>query len=179
MSVLEQNLHSPHLSHSAAHHLLATGELIDQCGYARVSDISRRLGITRGSVSVAMQSVKGSGLVDQDENHFFHLTELGQQTVASLRARHAVVEEFLTEVLGLTHEQSHRESCKMEYLLEAPTVRRLAGLLEFWREHPAQEQLEAHMNASCPLCNRQGDASDCPCCNLERTTAETQETDLS
>ncbi len=169
MSVLEHNLDTPTLSHSAAHHLLATGELIDRSGYARVSDIARRLGLTRGSVSVAMQSVKTAGLVEQDENHFFILTEQGRRTVDSLRARHKVVEDFLTEMLGLTHEQAHRESCKMEHLLESPTVRRLAGLLQFWREHPSQVELQAHMDASCPLCNRQGDPTDCPCCSLEHT----------
>ena len=169
MSVLEKPLDPAKLSHSAAHHLLATGELIDHRGYARVSDIARRLKLTRGSVSVAMQSLRASGMVEQDENHFFRLSPAGQQTVTSLRARHKVVEEFLSDVLGLTHQQAHRESCKMEHLLEAPTVRRLYGLLRFWHEHPAQDELEAYMAEPCPICSTEGDPSQCPCCGLECT----------
>ena len=38
------------VSHSAAHHLMAVDDLVQRLGYARVSDVARRLSITRGSV---------------------------------------------------------------------------------------------------------------------------------
>ncbi len=153
------------LSHSAAHHLLAAGESIEQRGYARVSDIARTLGITRGSVSVAMQSLKSAGYVEQDENHFFVLTDKGNCAIASIRARHEVVEQFLTEILGLSVEQSHRESCRLEYLIEAPTARRLAALLEFWRQNHPGGPLEEGIQEECPDCNSAD--TMCPSCVLE------------
>ncbi len=154
------------LTHSAAHHLLAAGESIEQRGYARVADISRKLGITRGSVSVAMQSLKSAAYVEQDESHFFTLTDRGRNAISSIRARHEVVERFLTEILGLSVEQSHRESCRLEYLIEAPTARRLSALLEFWREHHPDFTLEEVIEEKCPDCNYVDDAL-CPCCGLE------------
>ena len=154
------------LSHSATHHLLAAGESIEQRGYARVADIARTLGITRGSVSVAMQSLKSAGYVEQDENHFFVLTDKGRCAIASIRARHEVVEQFLTEILGLSVEQSHRESCRLEYLIEAPTARRLFALLEFWRRNHPQGALEEGIEEECPDCNNTIDEL-CPCCGLE------------
>ena len=154
------------LTHSTAHHLLAVGELLDQQGYARVSDIARNLGVTRGSVSVVMRSLRDSGYVEQDENHFYRLTEQGQRTVSSLRARHKVVERFLSEVLGLAPKQSHRESCRVENLIEAPTTRRLLKLLEFWEERGLAEAFEATGLDTCAIC-RGEDMEHCPCCGLE------------
>ncbi len=154
------------LTHSAAHHLLAAGESIEQRGYARVADIARTLEITRGSVSVAMQSLKSADYVEQDENHFFVLTDKGRRAIASIRARHEVVEQFLTEILGLSVEQSHRESCRLEYLIEAPTARRLSTLLEFWRRNHLEGALEEGIEEECPDCNN-ATGELCPCCGLE------------
>ena len=154
------------LTHSAAHHLVAVGEAIARRGYARVSDIARQLEITRGSVSVAMQSLKSAGYVKQDENHFFHLTDEGNKAVAGISARHKVVERFLAEVLGLSEEQSHRESCRMENLLEAATTRRLHALLEFWRKNDLSGALEEQLGPECPICGWE-ESELCPFCGLE------------
>ena len=157
------------LTHSATHHLLAAGESIEQRGYARVSDIARTLEITRGSVSVAMQSLKAGGYVAQDESHFFALTDKGRNAIASIRARHEIVEQFLAEILGLSSEQSHRESCRLEYLIEAPTARRLSALLEFWRQNH-DGPLEKGIQEECPDCDSELDTL-CPSCGLECLSA--------
>ena len=154
------------LTHSAAHHLLAVDEAVRRRGYARVSDIARELGITRGSVSVAMQSLRLAGFVEQDENHMFRLSPIGQRLVASLRVPHEIVEEFLTRVLGLTQQQSHRESCRIENLVEVPTARRLSALLRYWRESDLPPLSDSDLETECPAC---GDPQPqlCPCCGLE------------
>jgi len=154
------------LTHSAAHHLLAADESIEQRGYARVADIARILDITRGSVSVAMQSLKAGGYVEQDESHFFILTDKGSTAIASIRTRHEVVEQFLAEILGLSDEQSHRESCRLEYLIETSTARRLSALLEFWRQNHPDGPLEEGIHEECPDCHNTTDTM-CPSCGLE------------
>ncbi len=157
---------SESLTHSAAHYLLAIAELLDEHGYARVTDVGKQLGLTRGSVSVALQSLKGSGYVLQDENRFFQLTERGLLAVAGVRARHHVVELFLTEVLGLSAEQAHRESCRVENLIEGPTARRLQTLVDYWRKNELGDVLEPRLGPGCPACPA-GDHTRCPCCGLE------------
>lgn len=154
------------LTHSATHHLLAVDQAVTSRGYARVCDIARDLGITRGTVSVAMRSLKVAGHVLQDENRFFHLTDRGRRAVASIRARHEVVEQFLTEILGLSLEQSHRESCSIENLIEAPTARRLHALIAYWRTHGLAGVLDDQAGPPCPICGGQDD-TDCSCCGLE------------
>jgi Mn-dependent DtxR family transcriptional regulator len=159
---------SPGLTHSATHHLMAVDTLIDRHGYARVSDIARELDLTRGSVSVAMQSLRVPGYVEQDENHFYHLTDLGRTAIASVRLRHEIVEEFLTGVLGLSTEAAHRESCRMEYLLEAPTAKRLAALMDYWQDKELGKGFARRIKklGTCSDCD-QAESGKCPCCALE------------
>ncbi len=166
MSAIQQKFGPEGLTHSAAHHLLAVDELIDRQGYARVTDVARRLDITRGSVSVAMQSLKSSGYVEQDDNHFFRLTAEGARAVAGLKARHTVVERFLTEVLGLSDEQAHRESCRVENLIDGPTTRRLFALIDYWNENDLTGVLEDRLGENCPVCRGRPEGM-CPCCGLE------------
>ena len=153
------------LTHSAAHHLMAVAELLEQHGYARVSDIARRLDITAGGVSVAMQSLKEAGFVEQDENHFYRLTEFGRGAVAGVQARHDLVERFLIEVLRLTPEESHRESCQVENLIDGATAGRLLKLLAFWDRNRLGEAFEKESEAPCPACGGV-EADQCPYCGL-------------
>lgn len=163
---------NPGLSHSAAHHLLAVNFLIEKHGYARVSDIARHLDITRGSVSVSMRSLKAADLVEQDSNHFYTLTESGIKLSKSLLTRHSIVEKVLTQVLGLTDEQAHRESCRVEHLLEAETTRRLAMLLRLWDERDLKASLLRQLKAECDPCQHAGVCEspakgECPCCAFQ------------
>ncbi|HAU37649.1 MAG TPA: hypothetical protein DCX07_08020 [Phycisphaerales bacterium] len=154
------------LTHSAAHHLLAVEDALSDRGYARGSDIARRLGTTRGSVSVSMRALRTAGYLEQDERHFFRLTPLGQRAVASLHARHEVVERFLTDILELPADQAHRQSCRIENLVGAAMARRLHVLLEFWKERDLSGELTRRLEPACPLC-REPDTDRCPCCGLE------------
>jgi len=166
MTTVQKKFGSRGLSHSATHHLLAVSDLMAQRGYARVSDIARKLGITRGSVSVAMQSLRGAGYVTQDESHFFHPTEKGVKAVASIRARHEIVERFLAEVLGLSWDRAHRESCRFECVIEDPTALRLASLVRFWQERGLEGVLDEGGEDGCPMCGGVN-VPECPCCELE------------
>ena len=46
------------LTHSMAHYLLTIHKLKEEKGYARVTDIAKDLGLTKGSVSTALTNLK-------------------------------------------------------------------------------------------------------------------------
>jgi Mn-dependent DtxR family transcriptional regulator len=155
------------LTHSMAHHLVAVAQLLADRGYARVSDIARLLELTPGSVSVSMKGLCGSGYVDQDENRFFHLTSRGRRAVCSVRTRYEIMKRFLMDVLCLGEDDSHRQSCQIAYLLDAPSIRRLAGLLTHWELGDQGQAIAEAVPLGCPGCECAGDRSRCPCCGLE------------
>ncbi len=151
------------LTHSAAHHLLAIHE-VGQCygGWARVSDIARRLGITRGSVSINLRTLKKRKLVVTDEHRMVKLSPKGQKIAQAVMAKKAVVKTFLRDVLNVPESQAEIDSCKIEHLISDPTGVQLVHFMRFLvSEDPAARELLLrfrHCKDHCP------DAKTCPVC---------------
>jgi Mn-dependent DtxR family transcriptional regulator len=119
------------ITHSSAHHLMAIHELIDQRGYARVTDVAKHLGISRGSASVTLKTLKSKGYVAEDDNRFLHLTSSGKELVQSVAVNRSVLIKFLRDVLAVDAGQAEIDACKVEHLLSPETGGRLLHFLEF------------------------------------------------
>src|SRR3990167_9738812 len=95
------------LTHSAAHHLLAIhGVGTAYGGWARVSDIARRLNITRGSVSINLRTLKKRGWVQTDEHRLGKLSPKGLAVGHSVMAKRVIVKMFLRDILGIQEAQA-------------------------------------------------------------------------
>jgi len=118
------------ITHSAAHHLLAISELKDLRGYARVTDVARHLNITVGSASANLKSLKGRGLIVEDDNRFLSLSSEGEQLAQAVVKRKDLLLRFFNRVLGVSEEQAEIDACKTEHLLSAETTRKLEAFLD-------------------------------------------------
>ncbi len=121
------------VSHSAAHHLVAIAELFDEYGYARVSDVARLLGITRGSVSVTLKGLKGKGLVTEDDRRFLGLSDEGERIARGVMAKKQVLKGLFMDLLGVSEEQADLDTCKIEHLVSDETAARVGRALLFLR----------------------------------------------
>jgi DtxR family transcriptional regulator, Mn-dependent transcriptional regulator len=124
------------ITHSAAHHLLAIMELREKRGYARVTDVARHLNITTGSASTNLKSLKGRGLIQEDENRFLTLSDEGEALARAVVMRKTVFQQFLLEVLKVSPEQAEIDACKTEHLISVETARKLQTFLERYRTSP-------------------------------------------
>ena len=151
------------ISHSAAHHLMAVDDLVNRLGYARVSDVARQLGITRGSVSISLKPMKEAGLVLQDENRHLRLSEMGQRLVDAVKTKRALIQRLLAEVLAVDAEQAEIDACKVEHLTSNQTARQLVAFFRFLDENADQattllrlwrqfDQECNHRPEDCPTC---------------------------
>src|SRR3970040_410080 len=114
------------LTHSGAPHLLAIHEVgAAYGGWARVSDIARRLNITRGSVSINLRTLKKRGWVQTDAHRLAKLSAKGLKVVHSVMAKRVIVKTFLCDVLGIPEAQAEIDSCKIEHLISHSTGERL------------------------------------------------------
>jgi Mn-dependent DtxR family transcriptional regulator len=143
------------LTHSAAHHLLAIDEVGERYGgWARVSDIARRLNITRGSVSINLRTLKTRGWVQTDERRLVRLSPKGVKVVHAVRAKRAIVKNLLHDTLGLPEHQAEIDSCKIEHLISHEAAQRLLQFLQFLTMgSPAARQVLKQFRAtqtSCP-----------------------------
>ena len=139
------------VSHSAAHYLTTLHELHERRGYARVSDVAKELGVTKGSVSVQMKHLREKGWVIEDENRHLQLTEVGRSVAVDVMHNREVLVEFLRSVLGLSAEQAETDACKIEHLVSPETSRELLLLVDLLQsDDPAARQaLEKFQNFEC------------------------------
>lgn len=122
---------------SAEHYLRAIVELREERGYARVVDIATRVGVTKGTVSIALAQLAERGLVRFDQARFPVLTAAGRRIAADVRGRYTIIHGFLTEVLGLPPERAAAEACRWEHVVSHEAADRLLDLLRFGNESRA------------------------------------------
>ena len=121
------------ITHSAAHYLMTIFELRSENGYARVTDISKRLDISAASCSTSIKNLKKKKLVREDKNKFLELTKLGQKYVERIQKNDELLSVFFKEVLHVDNKQAEVDACKIEHLLSQETAAKLAAFLTFVR----------------------------------------------
>lgn len=151
------------LTHSAAHHLLAIHEVGEAYGgWARVSDIARRLNITRGSVSINLRALKKRGWIETDEHRLVKLSPKGLTVLHAVMAKRVIVKAFLCDVLGIPEAQAEIDSCKVEHLISHSTGERLVQFLQFLTSgSPGSRQLVKQFRSFQGVCP---DSRTCDVC---------------
>ncbi|HHU80491.1 MAG TPA: metal-dependent transcriptional regulator [Acholeplasmataceae bacterium] len=86
-------------------------------GHAHVVDISDELGITKPSVTKAMNRLKDNGLINKETYGHINLTEKGKKISQALYYKHKMITYFLEKSLGLSHEEASINACRMEHII--------------------------------------------------------------
>lgn len=123
-----QHTHDHELTHSMVHYLLTIHKLKETNGYARVTDIAKDLGLTKGSVSTAVNNLKKKDLVTEDDSKFLSLSDTGHKEVHAILSNRTLLFYFLKDFVGVSEEVAHKDSCLMEHLLSDETRE---GLFKF------------------------------------------------
>lgn len=113
------------LSHSMVHYLLTIHKLKEERGYARVTDIAKDLGLTKGSVSTAINNLKKKELVEEEEDSkFLLLTETGHDEVHRILSSRTLLFYFLRDFVGVDEETADKDACAMEHLMSPETSKK-------------------------------------------------------
>lgn len=95
----------------------------------RVTDIARRLNLSKASVSQALGQLREQDLIDQDHYGPVKLTATGEKYALVVRHRHEVLRSFLVEVLGIDPCIADQDACQMEHAVSSKTTERLVDFL--------------------------------------------------
>ncbi|MCP4912498.1 MAG: metal-dependent transcriptional regulator [Oligoflexia bacterium] len=118
----KNHLNDPELSHNMVHYLLTIHKLKEGKGYARVTDIAKDLGLTKGSVSTAINNLKKKGYVsEEDDSKFLLLSEKGHDEVHRILSSRTLLFYFLRDFVGVSEEIAENDSCQMEHLMSEET----------------------------------------------------------
>lgn len=133
------------LTHSMAHYLLTIHKLKEEKGYARVTDIAKELGLTKGSVSTALNNLKKKSLVEEDENKFLSLSKVGHDEVHHMLSIRTLMFYFLKDILDVDDETAHKDSCLVEHLLSEDTRKKLFAFMQTVAKNPSSLKLRTDL----------------------------------
>lgn len=119
------------LSHSMVHYLLTIHKLKEGKGYARVTDIAKDLGLTKGSVSTAVNNLKKRNLVmEEEDSKFLLLTDDGHKEVHRILSSRTLLFYFLRDFVGVSEEVAENDACQMEHLMSPETAKKFFDFMK-------------------------------------------------
>ena len=165
------------ITHSAAHYLMTIRALLDDNGYARVTDIAKRLNITRGSCSISLKPLKKRGLVVEDENKFLKLSDEGLRLAELIERNDQLLELLFIDLLGVSQEQAEIDACKIEHLLSIESSVALGNFIDCWKANgPGVDAFKkelAHFSTTC-----EHNVDSCDVCEHVCFVKDGQEVDI-
>jgi len=119
------------LSASVEDYLEAILSLEETKKIARVRDIAESLSVKKPSVTARLKELEREGFIVYEPYGTIELTKKGRMCATDVQERHALLAQFLKNILGLSEEAAQKNACKMEHQMDKETVRRLQGLVQF------------------------------------------------
>ena len=131
---VEGGRHLPGFLGGLRHFADIAGDLV--IARRRLLDIAHDLGVTRGTVSINLRSLKKRGLVITSESRMVKLSPQGRALVRDIRLKKTQIKSFLVKVLGVAERYAEVDSCKIEHLLSQRTGLRLAHYMSQFQQKP-------------------------------------------
>ncbi|WJH34307.1 transcriptional regulator MntR [Paenibacillus aurantius] len=110
-------------------------KLIDEKGYARVSDIAEGLEVHPSSVTKMIQKLDKDNYLVYEKYRGLILTSKGKKMGKRLVDRHHLLEEFLT-MIGVQEENIYKDVEGIEHHLSWDSITCIETLLEYFRRDP-------------------------------------------
>ena len=123
------------LSETEEDYLRAIYELIEERGYATVSEIASRLKVRPPSVTDMMKKLGDEGFVDYTPYRPIVLTEKGKRIAEDIYHKHSVLRDFL-KIIGVDERIAEEDACGIEHHLHTETIERLTKFVEFVENMP-------------------------------------------
>lgn len=114
-------------------------KLIDEKGYARVSDIAEGLEVHPSSVTKMIQKLDKDEYLIYEKYRGLVLTTKGKKVGKRLVDRHKLLEEFLT-MIGVQEQNIYRDVEGIEHHLSWDSITCIETLVEFFRRDESRIQ---------------------------------------
>lgn len=109
--------------------------LIEQKGYARVSDIAEALSVLPSSVTKMVQKLDKDGYLVYEKYRGLTLTPKGDKLGKRLVQRHELLEQFL-RLIGVDEDKIYDDVEGIEHHLSWNSIERIGDLVQLMEEKP-------------------------------------------
>ena len=110
-------------------------ELMNEKGYARVSDIASSLAVQPSSVTKMLQKLDERHYVSYEKYRGIVLTKFGEKMGRAMKQRHNMLAELL-RMLGLEEETIRNDVEGIEHHVSPKTLFELSSLVDFFQGNP-------------------------------------------
>jgi len=107
--------------------------LIEDKGYARVSDIAEALAVHPSSVTKMVQKLDKDEYLIYEKYRGLVLTSKGKKIGKRLVFRHELLEQFMT-IIGVEHDKIYNDVEGIEHHLSWNAIDRIGDLVQFFEE---------------------------------------------
>ena len=112
------------LNRAGEDYLKAVLILQRKTGSVRSLDIAKMLGVSKPSVSVAINLLREGCFLIMDPEKHICLTELGNEVAEQICEKYRVLSECLT-ALGVDADVAEKDACRMEHIVSPETIERM------------------------------------------------------
>jgi Mn-dependent DtxR family transcriptional regulator len=123
------------ITESAEDYLECIWNLMQQRGYATVSDVAETLDLIRPSVSIMIKRLGELGYLTRQPYRGFVLTAKGEKVARAMQVRHRLLTELFA-LLGLDPIRHQADIEGMEHHISDPTLAKFRQLIVHLRENP-------------------------------------------
>lgn len=118
------------LSANMEDYLEAIALAANEQGAARVTDIRDLMGVKTPSVTGALKVLAEQGYLKHEPYKGVVLTAKGRRAAEDVQERHAILSQFLKNVIGVSSKTANIDACKMEHTISKETLTKLHQFLE-------------------------------------------------
>jgi DtxR family transcriptional regulator, Mn-dependent transcriptional regulator len=99
-------------------------------GHAHIVDIAKKLGVTKPSVTKAMDQFKKQDLINQESYGPVTLTEKGKALSRKIYRKHQLITQYLEKSLGLNPDEASDNACRMEHNITGDMLKAIENYLD-------------------------------------------------
>ncbi len=110
-------------------------------GSVTVSDLAKKLGLRKPTVTQRLESLEEKGWVTHERYGPVRLTKAGKTLAENLTYKHRVIELFLHKILKMKKDQVHAEAHRLEHAVSDAVIIRMAAHLKHPTHGPHGEEL--------------------------------------
>jgi len=129
-------LNEDKLSEALQDYLKEIYKLQEEEGRAMTSAIAKRLAVAAPSVTAMLKKLMGLGLVEHQPYRGAVLTAAGEKVAIEMIRHHRLLEQYLTERLGLGIDAVHDEAHRLEHVLSEEVEARIDESLGYPTHDP-------------------------------------------
>ena len=118
------------LSSSLEDYLEVICNHIDENKTVRAVDISKKLNVSRASVTEALKKLASKGMLLYDRYGSITMTEKGIKEAQRVVSKHTSLQKFFEKVLGLETEEASQNACRIEHVISEKAFEKISEFTE-------------------------------------------------